>query len=141
MPLHLKIITPLRTAVEADALSIRLPATAEQLEILPGHTALITAVEPGELSYTTTEHSSQSIFVGGGFLQVEDDNALLVTDTALDADEVDPSSVNAAIEQARNRLRNEQSVLSREEQTRLEAIIAKQLAMLEYKNKRTRMSH
>ena len=72
---------------------------------------------------------------------MEDDNALLVTDTALDADEVDPSSVNAAIEQARNRLRNEQSVLSREEQTRLEAIIAKQLAMLEYKNKRARMPH
>lgn len=141
MPLHLKIITPLRTAVEEDVLSIRLPATAEQLEILPGHTALITAVAPGELSYTDAKHVFQSIFVGGGFLQVENDVALLVTDTALDADEVDPTSVNAAIEQARNRLRNEQSVLSREEQTRLEAIIAKQLAMIEYRNKRSRTPH
>ena len=52
------------------------------------------------------------------------------------SDEVDPSSINAAIEQARTRLRNESSVLSREEQTRLEASVAKQLAMLEYKRRK-----
>ncbi len=135
MPLHLKIITPLRTAAEADALSILVPATEGQLEVLPGHTALITSVSNGELSYRTPT-SSVSLFIGGGFLQVENDMALIVTDTALAADEMDPSSINAAIEQARTRLRNESSVLSREEQTRLEAGIAQQLAMLEYKRRK-----
>lgn len=135
MLLHLKIITPLRTVAEADALSILVPATEGQLEVLPGHTALITSVSNGELSYRTAT-SSVSLFIGGGFLQVENDMALIVTDTALAADEMDPSSINAAIEQARTRLRNESSVLSREEQTRLEAGIAQQLAMLEYKRRK-----
>ncbi len=136
MPLHLKIITPLRTAAEADALSILVPASEGQLEVLPGHTALITSVSHGELTYRTTSGTTASLFIGGGFLQVENDVALVVTDTALEADEVDPSSINAAIEQARTRLRNESSVLSREEQTRLEASVAKQLAMLEYKRRK-----
>ena len=136
MPLHLKIITPLRTAAEADALSILVPASEGQLEVLPGHTALITSVSHGELTHRTTSGTTASLFIGGGFLQVENDVALVVTDTALEADEVDPSSINAAIEQARTRLRNESSVLSREEQTRLEASVAKQLAMLEYKRRK-----
>lgn len=136
MPLHLKIITPLRTAAEADALSILVPASEGQLEVLPGHTALITSVSHGELTYRTMSGTTASLFIGGGFLQVENDVALVVTDTALEADEVDPSSINAAIEQARTRLRNESSVLSREEQTRLEASVAKQLAMLEYKRRK-----
>lgn len=135
MPLHFKIITPLRTVLETEAHSILLPAAEGQLEILPGHTALITSVQNGELSCASVDRGSVNLFIGGGFLQVEDDTALLVTDTALDADEMDPGSINAAIEQARSRLRNESSVLSREEQTRLEASIAKQLAMLEYKTR------
>ena len=136
MPLHLKIITPLRTAAEADALSILVPASEGQLEVLPGHTALITSVSHGELTYRTPSGTTASLFIGDGFLQVENDIALVVTDTALEADEVDPTSISADIEQARTRLRNESSVLSREDQTRLEASIAKQLAMLEYKRRK-----
>ncbi len=136
MPLHFKIITPLRTVLETEVHSILLPAAEGQLEILPGHTALITSVQNGELSCATADRGVVNLFIGGGFMQVENDAALLVTDTALDADEMDPGSINAAIEQAKARLRNERSVLSREEQVRLEASIAKQLAMLEYKMRR-----
>ena len=77
MPLHLKIITPLRTAAEADALSILVPASEGQLEVLPGHTALITSVSHGELTYRTTSGTTASLFIGGGFLQVENDVALV----------------------------------------------------------------
>lgn len=138
MALHLKIITPLRTVVETETSSILLPAAKGQMEILPGHTGIITSVANGELVYKEEGGGDTSLFVGGGFLQVEDDLALLVTDTALAADEMDPDSISAAIEKAQKDLRNSDSVLSREEQLRLETIISKQLAMLEYKNARRR---
>lgn len=138
MALHLKIITPLRTVAEAEALSIMLPGSEGQLEILPGHTGLITSVANGELVYREADKGETSLFVGGGFLQVEDDMALLVTDTAMAADEMDPDSISAAIEKAQQDLRNRESVLSREEQLRLETLISKQLAMLEYKSSRRR---
>ena len=138
MSLLFKIITPLRTVVETRVLSILLPSVEGQLEILPGHTNIITAVANGELVYREPEAGEVSLFVGGGFLQVEGDLALLVTDTAMAADEMDPDSITAAIELAQKNLRNSESVLSREEQLRLETLISKQLAMLEYKNGRRR---
>lgn len=138
MALHLKIITPLRTVAEVEALSILLPAAEGQLEILPGHTSIITSVANGELVYKQLGQEDVSLFVGGGFLQIEGDIALLVTDTALAADEMDPDSITAAIARAQQDLRNKESVLSREDQLRLEALISKQLAMLEYKNNRKR---
>lgn len=138
MPLQFKIITPMRTALEASVHSIRLAAAEGELEILPGHADLIAAVANGELLFHPVGGSVQSRFVGGGFLQVEHDDVLLVTDTALEVDEIDTSSIEKAIERAQDALRNKASVLSREEQAYLEASIAKQLAILEYNRHKKR---
>ena len=130
--MHFKIITPLRTALNLDVTGLKLPATQGEMEVLPGHADLITSVANGELTYTTTTGESKSLFVGGGFLQVEHGNVLLVTDTALEAAAIDSDSVQAALERAQKALRERASVISREEQAYLEACIAKQLAMMEY---------
>lgn len=132
MAQHFRIITPFRTALEADVVSIRLKGTEGEMEILPGHTDFIAAVGNGELNYRTADGRNGELFVGGGFLQIEGDRILLVTDTACEAAEVDTKTIEAAIEKAQEALRNSSSVLSREEQTYLEASIAKQLALLEY---------
>ena len=99
--------------------------------MLPGHADLITSVANGELTYTAAGEA-KSLFVGGGFLQVEHGDVLLVTDTALEAAAIDTDTVQAALERAQKALRDRASVLSREEQAYLEACIAKQLAMMEY---------
>ncbi|MDO5463652.1 MAG: ATP synthase F1 subunit epsilon [Akkermansia sp.] len=136
MALQFQIITPVRTALQATVSSIQLPAVAGEMEILPGHADLIAAVANGELIYKPENGEAQSLFVGGGFLQVENENVLLVTDTALVADEIDPSAVQAAIERAQTALRNSKTVLSREEETYLAAQLAKQLAMLDFTRKK-----
>ena len=136
MPMQFKIITPMRTALEAEVTGIRLPAAKGEMEVLPGHASLITSVDNGELTYTCPGQQPQSLFVGGGFLQVDKDDVLLVTDTALTVDEIDTSSVEAALERAQAAFRDGASVLDREEQTKLEAAIAKQMAMLDFRKKR-----
>lgn len=136
--MHFKIITPMRTALEADVLSVHLPGTEGELEVLPGHAGMITSVANGELIYRPVDGEPSSLFVGGGFLQVQHDDVLLVTDTALEADEINTDTVEEALKRAQDALRNSASVLSREEQTKLEAAIAQQLAMLEYNRKRRR---
>ena len=136
MPMQFKIITPMRTALEAEVTSIHLPATTGEMEVLPGHASIITSVANGELIYTCPGQAPQSLFVGGGFLQVDKDDVLLVTDTALTVDEIDTSSVERALERAQAAFRDGASVLDREEQARLEASIAKQIAMLDFRKKR-----
>ena len=136
--MHFKIITPLRTALDLDVTGIKLPASQGEMEVLPGHADLIASVANGELTYTPADGAAGSLFVGGGFLQVEHGNVLLVTDTALEAAAIDTDTVQAALERAQQALRDRSSVLSREEQTYLEACIAKQLAMMEYSRTRKR---
>lgn len=138
MAMHFKIITPMRTALEANVLSVHLPGTEGELEVLPGHAGMITSVANGELIYRPVDGEPSSLFVGGGFLQVQHDDVLLVTDTALEADEINTDTVEEALKRAQDALRNSASVLSREEQTKLAAAIAQQLAMLEYNRKHRR---
>lgn len=133
--MHFTIITPLRTALSADVTLVHLPATQGEMEVLPGHTDIITSVANGELTYHPVGAAPKSLFVGGGFLQVEGENVLLVTDTALEAADIDTDSVQQALERAQTALRNSGSVLDREEQTRLEASIAKQLALIEFQRR------
>lgn len=130
--MHFKIITPLRTALDTEVSSIMLPATQGEMEILPGHADLITSVANGELIYRPAQGESASLFVGGGFLQVDKNQVLLVTDTALQAAEIDNDSVQQALERAQKAIRDRESVLSREEVAYLEASIAKQIALIEY---------
>ena len=136
MPMQFKIITPMRTALDVEGTSIHLPATTGEMEVLPGHAAIIASVANGELTYTIPGQAPQSLFVGGGFLQVQNDDVLLVTDTALTVDEIDTSSVEAALERAQAAFRDGASVLDREEQAKLEAAIAKQIAILDFRKKR-----
>lgn len=136
MAMKFKIITPMRTALETEVLSVTLPGSGGEMEILPGHADLITSVANGELVYRPVGGESQGLFIGGGFLQVEREQILLVTDTALEAADIDADTVQDALARAQEALRNQASVLSREEQTYLETCIAKQLAMLEYQRHR-----
>lgn len=136
--MRFKIITPLRTALDLEVTGLKLPATQGEMEVLPGHADLITSIANGELTYTPADGTARSLFVGGGFLQVEHGDVLLVTDTALEAASIDTDTVQAALERAQKALRDRASVLSREEQTYLEACIAKQLAMMEYSRLRKR---
>lgn len=138
MAMHFKIITPMRTVLETEVTGVHLPGAEGELEVLPGHASMITSVANGELIYYPVDAAPKSLFVGGGFLQVQHDDILLVTDTALEADEINTDTVEQALERAQAALRNSASVLTREEQAKLEAAIAKQLAMLEYNRKRRR---
>lgn len=136
MPLQLKIITPMRTAVDATVSGVLVPSVQGEMEILPGHAYLIAALGNGGLQYRIPGAEAVALFIGGGFLQVSEDKVLIVTDTVLDADEIDTATVEQAIERAQAAFRNAASVLDREEQAKLEAHIAKQLAMLDFRRKR-----
>ncbi len=133
MPLAIKIITPQRTALETDVLSIHLPTLQGEIEVLPDHADLIAALTHGELSYRETSGVSNTLFIGGGFLQVENNHILLVTDMAVDAKDVGVDSVEEAIERAQKALRDGASVMNREEQAYLESQIAQQLALLDFR--------
>lgn len=137
MPLHFKIVTPDRVALETDVDDMILPGALGEMEVLEQHADLITSLSPGELRYRPIGGREQSMVVGSGFVEVENNSVILVTDVALEASDIDESSVEAAIQAAVKALK-ERDKLSLEEQTRLDAELGKQLAILEYNRKHKR---
>ena len=111
-----------------------LPGSLGEMGVLEHHTALITSLEPGELRYKPLDGPEESMVVGTGFVQVNDDHVLMVTDLALNSSQIDEGSVERAIQEAQEVLKA-RSEMSREEQARFEANLTKQIMMLNFKRK------
>ena len=63
MALHLKIITPMRTAVDTEVASVLVPSVQGEMEVLPGHADIIAAMDNGELTYRPVQGTTQSVFM------------------------------------------------------------------------------
>lgn len=133
--MQFQIITPDRTALSEEVEYVYLPGSLGEMGVLKQHTALITTIEPGELRYKPTGKPEVQVIVGSGFVQVEDDCILMVTDLALEPDKIDESSVEKAIAAAREALKLAEG-MSREDQARFEATLAKQIAVLSIRKKK-----
>ena len=104
--LRLRVITPTRVVVEADAETVTLPGALGELGILPGHAALLTTMRIGELAYRSGGHD-HVLAVQNGFAEVEADVVTVLADVAelpseidLAAAQADKTSAEAALKTA-----------------------------------------
>lgn len=109
MSLLLEIVTPERKAFSGPADSVILPTASGQIDILPGHIPLTTLLEPGEI-VVTNGSQTEKLVVDKGFARVLGDTISILTEAAIDEDEIDLEAVakaqsraEAALEEARTR--------------------------------------
>ena len=89
---------------------------------------------PQTVRRTHGHGAEESMVVGTGFVQVNGNQVLMVTDLALNSSQIDEGSVERAIQEAQEVLKT-RSEMSREEQARFEANLTKQIMMLNFKRK------
>ena len=84
-------------------------ATGEsgELGILPHHTALLTALEPGPVRVKKQNGEEEIFYVSGGFLEVQPDSVTVLADTALRADNIDEAAALEAKKHAEQALENQ----------------------------------
>ncbi len=68
---RLRVYTPERELVDADVREVTAEAVYGQIGVLPDHAALVTALEPGTLTYRG-DGASGRLELGGGFAEVRD---------------------------------------------------------------------
>ena len=104
--LRLRVITPTRVVVEAEADTVTFPGALGELGILPGHEALLTTMRTGELAYRSggREHV---LAVQNGFAEVAADVVTVLADVAelpseidLEAARSDKAAAEAALKTA-----------------------------------------
>jgi F-type H+-transporting ATPase subunit epsilon len=103
--MHVQIVTPQGAKVEADVSQLTAPGEAGDLGLLPGHRPLLTSLGVGTLSYTRVGGSTQYLAVNGGYLEIDRDDIIVITETAEAPDEIDVARAKRALDRARAELR------------------------------------
>ena len=107
--LQLIVVTPEAKVVEAEADEVQLPGELGYLGILPGHTALITLLKTGVLSFQDAG-VEKSYAVSSGFAEIAADKITVLADLAEDPSQIDV----AAAAQERDRAGEGLKTASRE---------------------------
>ena len=104
---QLTIVTPEKNVFDGQVSSTTLPGQEGYLGVWAKHAPMVAALMPGVL--TVYEGSSESPTrewaIGGGFAQVSDNKMILVVDSAEDEGEIDLARAQAALQRAKDHLR------------------------------------
>jgi len=132
--MHFEIVTAERQVYSDEVDIVIAPGSEGQLAILPHHAALITTLQPGEL---TLRRGSQEVnlVISGGFLDVNNDKVIILADTAERIEEIDVARAEQARLRAEQRLRDSQSEV---DVARAEAALRRSLVRLRISEKRRR---
>jgi F-type H+-transporting ATPase subunit epsilon len=78
--LRLRIYTPESELFDGTVREVTAPGAYGQIGILPDHAALVTTLEPGELSYKQAGRVGK-FNIGGGFAEVRDNVVTVLADS------------------------------------------------------------
>jgi F-type H+-transporting ATPase subunit epsilon len=79
--LHVRVITATTTVFDGVADMVLAPGSEGELGILPHHAPLLTTLDIGELR-VRRNNVDEGIFIGGGFLEVNDNVVTVLADDA-----------------------------------------------------------
>ena len=129
--LKLQIITPEAIVYSEDVEMVTLPGVEGQLGVFPQHVPLLTQMLPGEV-IVNKGGQIESLAVGEGVIEVTADHVAILTDMAIEADQIDEAKVEEARRRAEARL---QEKISDEEVASTNAALARALAQLHVKRR------
>ena len=84
----LEIVTPTGVALREQVASVTAPSVAGEFGVLPGHLPLLAALRTGLVAYTL-DGQEERVAVAHGFVEVNDDHALLLTEKFIRKADVD----------------------------------------------------
>ncbi|MCP4504661.1 MAG: ATP synthase F1 subunit epsilon [Deltaproteobacteria bacterium] len=105
--MKIDIVTPTRrlsslkgnaVSLPADITSVVLPTKVGEMQILPGHSPMLTLMGTGVLTFVGSDGPAQ-IMVSGGFAEVDGDTIRVMTELGSLAEEVDKAAEQKALTQ------------------------------------------
>lgn len=114
MPLNVRVVAPDKTVWDADAEEVILPSTTGQLGVLPGHAPLITALDTGVMR-VRADKNWIPIALTGGFAEVDEDEVIILVNSAERGDKIDKEEARQAFAAAQDEFNKAQQSGSRQE--------------------------
>jgi F-type H+-transporting ATPase subunit epsilon len=130
--LKLEIVTPERKIYSEDVDMVTLPGSEGELGVYPKHVPLLTTLKPGELRVMQNGRET-AMAIGEGFVEIKADSVSVLTDMALEAEKIDISAAEVAVERAKAAMKEDHTS---EEVAAIQASLQKALAQLHVKRRR-----
>ncbi|OGY23069.1 MAG: ATP synthase F1 subunit epsilon [Candidatus Woykebacteria bacterium RBG_13_40_7b] len=130
---HLQIVTPEKEVYVDSADELIVPGAEGPLAIVPGHTPLLTSLNPGELTIKKGKETIH-LAIGSGFIEITQKTVKVLTDLASKPEEISEKEVEEARRRAQEALK-EKHRLSDEEYASAAATLQKALAQLKVKRR------
>jgi F-type H+-transporting ATPase subunit epsilon len=87
--LQLTIVTPERPFIDEACLFVTVPGRLGEMQILPGHAALLAELAPGIMLYQKQNKEISSFMIGEGFVEVNSDRVNILCEQARYKNEID----------------------------------------------------
>jgi len=130
--LRLEIVTPETTAYSEDVDMVTLPGSEGELGIYPKHVPLLTMLKPGELR-VLKDGREIALAIGEGFVEITGDQVSVLTDMALQSENIDVNAAEQAVERAQAAMKEGPAA---EDVVAIQASLQKALAQLHVKRRR-----
>jgi len=99
-----EIVTPEKIVFSEDIESLVIPAERGYMGILAGHAPLLTTLQPGEITIKGTPKGDLHYATSGGFMEVTPGKAVLLTESAEEAGQIDLARAEESKKRAQERL-------------------------------------
>ena len=108
---YLKIISANRVFFSGRCRSLIVPEYDGQKEILAHHEDMVIATKEGEVRFKEKEDDDWTkVVVGVGFVYISHNRVIMLVDTAERPEDIDRVRAEAALERAKEQLRQKQSI-------------------------------
>jgi len=79
---QLQLVTPERVLVDEQVTTVEIPGRSGYFGVLAGHAPLLSALDPGVLTFEGGGSSDREFFVDGGFVEVFENHVRVLADHA-----------------------------------------------------------
>ncbi|TNE70889.1 ATP synthase F1 subunit epsilon [bacterium] len=99
------LLTPDGAIFEGDTVSLNVPGSNGDFQVLHNHAALMSTLDIGIAKIKTTDNKVQEYALSGGFVEVNQNVVTVLAEAAEDASHIDVERAKASKERAEERLR------------------------------------
>ncbi|HEX4750501.1 MAG TPA: ATP synthase F1 subunit epsilon [Bryobacteraceae bacterium] len=115
---QLEVATPERLLVNEQVTLAEIPGANGYLGILAGHAPLMSALNPGVLTYEGGGGGPHVFAIGGGFVEVSDNHVRVLADEAEPANEIQVDKARLQLEEANRKLHDAKETFETEQALR-----------------------
>lgn len=96
-----ELVSPERLVMSEDVVEVVIPASDGQMTVMKNHAPTMTTVKPGLVVAKRADGGEETIFVDGGFADINDNGLSLLAEVAMLTSELDSDVLAARLTSAR----------------------------------------